>query len=145
MAHLHFRKMNYITKHGLVEGVPLTSFAAEDKCVPCKKGKQHKKPHKSKAVNSIAACFKLLHMDLFGPVNVKSIGGKSYCLVITDDYSRFSWVFFLGTKDETTKTLMNFFTQIENIFGTRVKRTRSDNGMEFKNSLMVVYCLGKGI
>ena len=53
MAHLHFRKMNYIVNHGLVQGVPLKSFASEDKCVPCKKGKQHKKAHKSKSQNSI--------------------------------------------------------------------------------------------
>ncbi|KAI3735624.1 hypothetical protein L6452_15131 [Arctium lappa] len=45
----------------------------------------------------------LLHMDLFGPTNVMSIGKKSYCLVIVDDYSRFTWVYFLRTKDETKK------------------------------------------
>ena len=74
MAHLHFRKMNYITRNSLVEGVPLKSFVTEDKCVPCKMGKQHKKSHKSKAQNSIATMFDPLHMDLFGPINVKSIG-----------------------------------------------------------------------
>ena len=134
-----------ITRNGLVEGVPLKSFVTEDKCVPCNMGKQHKKPHKSKVKNSIATPFELLHMDLFGPVNVKSIEGKYYCLVITDDYSRFSWVFFLGTEDETTNTLLEFFSQVENLFRTRVKKIRSDNGTEFKNSLMSVYCLSKGI
>ena len=84
-------------------------------------------------------------MDLFGPVNVKSIGDKYYCLVITDDYSRFSWVFFLGSNDETTSMLLDFFSQVENIFRTQVKRIRSDNGTEFKNSLMSLYCFSKGI
>ena len=71
----------------------------------------------TKQVNSISSTFELIHMDLFGPVNVRSIGHKYYCLVIINDFSRFFWVFFLGSKDETTGTLMDFFTQVENIYG----------------------------
>nr|GEU93055.1 putative ribonuclease H-like domain-containing protein [Tanacetum cinerariifolium] len=56
----------------------------------------------------------MLHMDLFGPTFVKSLNKKSYCLVITDDYSRFTWVFFLATKDETTPILKTFLTGLEN-------------------------------
>jgi hypothetical protein len=145
MGHLHFRKMNYIVKNDLVLGVPKKKFELEDRCVPCLKGKQQKKPHKLKTQNSIAAPFELLHMDLFGPVNVRSRGGMYYCLVVTDDYSRFSWVFFLATKDETTEILINFFTEAENLYNTKIKRIRSDNGTEFKNSVMDVFCLSKGI
>ena len=94
MGHIHFRKMNYITKNGLVLGVPMKRFEMEDRCVPCLKGKQQKKPHKSKTQNSITAPFELLHMDLFGPVNVLSIEMMYFCLVVTDDFSIFSWVFF---------------------------------------------------
>ena len=101
--------MNFITKNGLLQGVPLKIFVVDHKCLPCKMGKQHRKSHMSKHINSISSTFELLHMDLFGPVNVRSIGHKYYCLVITDDFSRFSWVFFLGSKDETAETLMDFF------------------------------------
>jgi len=132
MGHINFRKMNYVIKHGLVLGVPEKRFEVEDKCVPCLKGKQTKKHHKSKTVNSIAASFELLHMDLFGPVNVRSIGRMYYCLVVTDDFSRFSWVFFLKTKDETSQILMEFFDRVENQYRTRIKKIRSDNGTEFK-------------
>ncbi|KAJ0466681.1 putative RNA-directed DNA polymerase [Helianthus annuus] len=145
MAHIHYRKMNYIIKNELVKGVPLLRFQVEDKCLPCQKGKQHKKPHKSKTVNSINAPYELLHMDLFGPVNVRSIGGKYYCLVVTDNYSRYSWVFFLGTKDETTEMLIDLFTKLENVHDARIKRIRSDNGTEFKNRILDLYCLRKGI
>ena len=103
------------------------------------------KPHKSKTENSISTTFELLHMDLFGPTNHKSIGGKWYCLVVTDDYSRFSWVFFLGSKDETPGILIEFFDLVENVYRTRVKQIRSDNGTKFKNSVLEVYCLSKGI
>ena len=145
MAHLNFRKMNFITKNGLVQGVPLKKFGMDDKCLPCKMGKQYRKSHSSKQINSISSTFELLHMDLFGSVNVRSIGQKYYCLVITDDFSRFSWVFFLGSKDETVETLMDFFVQVENIYGKKIKRIRSDNGMEFKNQALDVFFLSEGI
>ncbi|GKD51462.1 putative ribonuclease H-like domain-containing protein [Tanacetum coccineum] len=59
--------------------------------------------------------------------------GKMYCLVITDDYSRFSWVFFLAKKDETSGILKNFITRIENQLNHKVKLINCDNGTEFKN------------
>ena len=69
----------------------------------------------------------------------------SIIVVITDDFSRFSWVFFLEMKDETTKMLMDFFTQVENVYEKKVKRIRSDNGTEFKNHALNVFCLSKSI
>ncbi|GJW91700.1 putative ribonuclease H-like domain-containing protein [Tanacetum coccineum] len=65
-------------------------------------GKQHKASCKAKSVSSISHSLQLLHMDLFGPTSVRSLNHKTYCLVITDDFSRFSWVFFLRAKDETS-------------------------------------------
>ncbi|KAJ9557316.1 LOW QUALITY PROTEIN: hypothetical protein OSB04_011930 [Centaurea solstitialis] len=96
MCHMNFKNMNKLVKGNLVKGLPAKEFSCDDHCVSCLKGKQHKSSHKSKEVNTIFAPLQLLHMDLFGPTNVMSIGKKSYCLVIVDDYSRFTWVFFLG-------------------------------------------------
>ncbi|GKA95470.1 putative ribonuclease H-like domain-containing protein [Tanacetum coccineum] len=87
----------------------------------------------------------MLHMDLFGPINVKSLIKKSYCLVVTDDFSRFSWVFFLATKDETCGILKTSITGIENQLDQKVKVIRCDNGTEFKNSIMNQFCKMKGI
>ncbi|GJV27509.1 putative ribonuclease H-like domain-containing protein [Tanacetum coccineum] len=70
---------------------------------------------------------------------------KMYCLVVTDDFSRFSWVFFLATKDETGKILKTFITGIENLIDLRVKVIRCDNGTEFKNRVMNQFCEIKGI
>nr|GEZ35990.1 retrovirus-related Pol polyprotein from transposon TNT 1-94 [Tanacetum cinerariifolium] len=86
-----------------------------------------------------------LHMDLFGPTFIKSLNKKSYCLVITDDYSRFTWVFFLVTKDETSPILKSFITGLENQLSLKVKVIRSDNGTEFKNSNLNQFCVLKGI
>ncbi|GKA56125.1 putative ribonuclease H-like domain-containing protein [Tanacetum coccineum] len=65
--------------------------------------------------------------------------------VVTDDFSRFSWVFFLATKDETSGILKTFITEIENQLDYKVKVIRSDNGTEFKNSVMNQFCEMKGI
>nr|GFC76309.1 hypothetical protein [Tanacetum cinerariifolium] len=62
---------------------------------------------------SVSQPLQRLHMDLFGPTFVKSLNKKSYCLVVTDDYSRFTWVFFLATKDDTSPILKTFITGIE--------------------------------
>ncbi|GKC45146.1 putative ribonuclease H-like domain-containing protein [Tanacetum coccineum] len=108
-------------------------------------GKQHKASCKAKFMNSISKPLHMLHMDLFGPTNVKSLMKKSYCLVVTDDFSRFSWVFFLATKDETSGILKTFITEIENQLDHKVKVIRSDNGTEFKNSVMNQFYEMKGI
>ncbi|GJS73654.1 putative ribonuclease H-like domain-containing protein [Tanacetum coccineum] len=70
---------------------------------------------------------------------------KMYCLVVTDDFSRFSWVFFLATKDETSGILKAFITGIENQINHRVKIIRCDNGTKFKNNEMNQLCEIKGI
>nr|GEV43282.1 hypothetical protein [Tanacetum cinerariifolium] len=99
-----------------------------------KTGKQHRAYCKTKTVSSVDQPLFRLHMDLFGPTFVKSLNKKSYCLVITDDYSRFTWVFFLATRDETSPILKTFINVLENQLSLKVKVIRSDNGTEFKNS-----------
>ncbi|GJU43449.1 putative ribonuclease H-like domain-containing protein [Tanacetum coccineum] len=70
---------------------------------------------------------------------------KTYCLVVTDDFSRFTWVFFLATKDETSGILKSFITRIENLVDHKVKVIRCDNETEFKNREMNQFCEKKGI
>ncbi|KAJ9566934.1 hypothetical protein OSB04_002900 [Centaurea solstitialis] len=127
MCHMNFKNMNKLVKGNLVRGLPAKEFSCDDHCVSCLKGKQHKSTHKSKEVNTISAPLQLLHMDLFGPTNVMSIGKKSYCLVIVDDYSRFTWVFFLRTKDETSGLIKPFVIIVENKANLKVKVIRSCN------------------
>ncbi|GJY18345.1 putative ribonuclease H-like domain-containing protein [Tanacetum coccineum] len=146
MAHVNFKNMNKLAKHGLVNGLPSKLFTNEHNCVACNKGKQHKASYKAiTAVSSISEPLQLLHMDLFGPTSIRSIDHKSYSLVVTDDFSRFSWVFFLGTKDETFYILRDFITFVENQLTKKVKAIRCDNGTEFKNSNLIELCGSKGI
>ncbi|GJW75323.1 putative ribonuclease H-like domain-containing protein, partial [Tanacetum coccineum] len=145
LGHINFKTLNKLVRGNLVRGLPLKIFENNHTCVACQKGKQHKASCKTKTVSSISQPLQMLHMDLFGPTFVKSLMKKMYCLVVTDDYSRFSWVFFLATKDETSEILKTFITGIENLIDLKVKVIRCDNGTEFKNKVMNQFCEMKGI
>nr|GEY14589.1 hypothetical protein [Tanacetum cinerariifolium] len=96
LGHINFKTMNKLVNGNLVRGLPLKIFNNNHTCVACQNGKQHKSSCKFKTVSSISQPLQRLHMDLFGPTFVKSINKKSYCLVVIDDYSRFTW--FYGMK-----------------------------------------------
>ncbi|GJX50134.1 putative ribonuclease H-like domain-containing protein [Tanacetum coccineum] len=115
LGHVNFKNMNKLVKGNLVRGLPPKLFQNDHTCVACNKGKQHKVSYKAKtAVSSFSEPLQMLHMDLFGPTSVRSISHKFYCLVITDAFSRFSWVFFLAKKDETVAERLGLeFAQAE--------------------------------
>ncbi|GJV74240.1 putative ribonuclease H-like domain-containing protein [Tanacetum coccineum] len=145
LGHVNFKTINKLVKENIVRGLPTKHFENDQTYVACLKGKQHKASCKSKIQNSITQPLFMLHMDLFGLTFVSSLMNKKYCLVVTDDYSRFTWVFFLATKDETSGILKNFITEIENLVDKKVKIIRCDNGTEFKNRVMSEFCEKKGI
>ncbi|GJZ11131.1 putative ribonuclease H-like domain-containing protein [Tanacetum coccineum] len=122
--------MNKLVKKNLVRGLPSKLFKNDQTCVACQKGKQHKASCKSKTENSIRLPLHLLHMDLFGPTFVKSLMKKMYCLVVTDDFNRFTWVFFLATNDETSGILKSFITGIENQVDHKFKVIRSRSSQQ---------------
>jgi transposase InsO family protein len=84
-------------------------------------------------------------MDLFGPVAYLIIGESKYGLVIVDDFSRYTWVFFLQDKSETQGTLKRFLRRAQNEFELKVKKIRSDNGSEFKNLQVEEYLEEEGV
>ncbi|GJX74874.1 putative ribonuclease H-like domain-containing protein [Tanacetum coccineum] len=145
LGHINFKTINKLVKRNLVKGLPSKLFEINQTCVTCQKGKQHKASCKTKIVSSLSQPLQMLHMDLFGPTFVKSLMKKMYCLVVTDDYSRFSCVFFLATKDETSEILKTFITGIENLIDLKVKVIRCENRTEFKNKVMNKFCEIKGI
>nr|GFA43812.1 putative ribonuclease H-like domain-containing protein [Tanacetum cinerariifolium] len=146
MVRVNFKTINKLAKHGLVEGLPLKLFTNEHNCVACNKEKQHKSSYKAiSAVRTISKPLKLLHMDLFGPTSIESINHKYYSLVVTDDFSRFCWAFFMGTKDETFYILKDFIALIVNQLNKKVKAIRCDNDTEFRNAKLIALCEEKGI
>nr|GEW26949.1 hypothetical protein [Tanacetum cinerariifolium] len=98
---------------GLVRGLPKLKFEKDHLCSACVMGKSTKKTHKPKSKDTNQEKLYLLHMDLYGPIRVESINGKKYILVIMDDYSRFTWVKFLRSKDETPDFIIKFLKMIQ--------------------------------
>ncbi|GKF80096.1 putative ribonuclease H-like domain-containing protein [Tanacetum coccineum] len=84
-------------------------------------------------------------MDLCGPMRIKSINGKKYILVIIDDYSRYTWTFFLRTKDETPELLKDFPKIIQRNLQAQVITVRTDRGTEFLNKTLHAYFKEEGI
>nr|GFA88045.1 putative ribonuclease H-like domain-containing protein [Tanacetum cinerariifolium] len=145
LGHINFKTIIKLVKGNLVRGLPTKVFENDNTCVACKKGKQHRASCKTKLVSSVDQPLYRLHMDLFGPTFVKSLNKKSYCLVVTDNYSRFTWVFFLATEDETSSILKTFITGLENQFSLKVKVIKSDNETKFKNNDLNQFCRMKEI
>ena len=129
----------------MVRGLPKVMFNADGLCDACQKAKQRRTSFKNKKESSIDEPLHMLHLDLFGPVNVLSISKKRYTLVIVDEFTRFTWVYFLFRKDETPKIILDHVKLMENNSAHKVKILRSDNGTEFKNTQMNEFCKQKGI
>ncbi|GJV55533.1 retrovirus-related pol polyprotein from transposon TNT 1-94 [Tanacetum coccineum] len=108
-------------------------------------GKSSKKPHKPKSEDTNQEKLYLLHMDLCGPMRVASVNGKKYILVIVDDYSRFTWVKCLRSKDEAPAFIINFLKMIQVRLKETVRRIRTDNGTEFVNQTLREYYEKVGI
>nr|GEY02615.1 hypothetical protein [Tanacetum cinerariifolium] len=145
LGHINFKKIISLLRKTLLEVCLPNAFENDKTCVACLKGKQQKVSFKSIIQNYTTQPLFMLHMDLFGPTFVSSLMDKKYRLVITDDFSRFTWVFFLATKDETSRILKSFITEIENLVGKKVKIIKCDNGTKIKNSVMNECCEEKGI
>nr|GEV35589.1 hypothetical protein [Tanacetum cinerariifolium] len=114
-------------------------------CSACVMGKSKKKPHKPKSEDTNQEKLYLLHMDLCGPMRVASVNGKKYILVIVDDYSLFTWVKCLRSKDEALDFIIKFLKMIQVRLKAPVRRIRTKNGTEFVNQTLREYYEKVGI
>jgi transposase InsO family protein len=122
----------------------LLKFESDLVCAPCRHGKMIAASHSS--VNTVMTEHpgQLLHIDTVGPSRVHSMGDKWYVLVIIDDYSRYSWVFFLESKDEVFENFQSLALRLNNEYPNYLKAIRSDNGTEFRNASFDEFCLEHG-
>nr|GFA95445.1 retrovirus-related Pol polyprotein from transposon TNT 1-94 [Tanacetum cinerariifolium] len=100
LSHLNFDTINDLARNDLVSGLPKFKYNKEHLCPSCEQRKSKRASHPPKPVLNLRQRLHLLHMDLCGPMRIASINGKRYVLVIVDDYSRYTWVHFLRSKDE---------------------------------------------
>ncbi|GKA93362.1 retrovirus-related pol polyprotein from transposon TNT 1-94 [Tanacetum coccineum] len=145
LSHLNFGTINDLTRLDLVDGLPKFKYGKDHLCSACERGKSKKASHPPKLVPSDYSKLELLHMDLCGPMRVASINGKKYILVIVDDFSRYTWVYFLRSKDETPEIIKKFITQAQLNYKAKVCKIRTDNGTEFKNATLKAHYEKLGI
>ncbi|GKC76710.1 retrovirus-related pol polyprotein from transposon TNT 1-94 [Tanacetum coccineum] len=140
LSHLNFATINNLVKNNLVRGLPKKKYEKAHFCSACEQGKIHRKHHKSKTAFASNKPLYLLHMDLCGPMRVESINRKRYVLVVVDDYSWYTWVFFLHWKDEASenKALAKFFDEVGITQQFSATRTPRQNGVvERRNHTLV--------
>ncbi|GJW43779.1 retrovirus-related pol polyprotein from transposon TNT 1-94 [Tanacetum coccineum] len=145
LSHLNFDTINDLARNDLVTGLPKFKYHKEHLCPSCEQGKSKKASHPPKPVPNSKQRLHLLHMDLCGPTRVVSINGKRYVLVIVDDYSRYTWVHFLRSKDEAPEVIKTFLKKITVLLQAPVITIRTDNGTEFKNQVLREYFDSVGI
>nr|KAJ0211503.1 hypothetical protein LSAT_V11C400213080 [Lactuca sativa] len=144
-SHLNFKNLSKISNQDLVRGLPKFSVVKDKMCSACEQGKQTKSSFKPKSCSSISVPLHLLHMDLFGPILVHSLGGNKYTLVVVDEFTRFTWVIFLKKKSHAAQEIISLIRKNETLTGLKVKQLRSDHGTEFRNSTLEEFCDHKGI
>ncbi|GKA93379.1 retrovirus-related pol polyprotein from transposon TNT 1-94 [Tanacetum coccineum] len=145
LSHLNFGTINDLTKLDLVDGLPKFKYGKDHLCSAYERGKSKKASHPPKLIPSNYSKLELLYIDLCGPMRVASINGKKYILVIVDDFSRFTWVYFLRSKDETPEIIKKFIAQAQLNYKAKVCKIRTDNGTEFKNATLKAYYEKLGI
>nr|GFC05254.1 hypothetical protein [Tanacetum cinerariifolium] len=144
-SHLNLGAINHLARQGLVRGLPKLKFEKDHLCSACAMGKSTKKTLKPKSEDTNQEKLYLLHMDLCGPMRVESVNRKKYILVVVDDYSRFTWVKFLRSKDETPDFIIKFLKMIQVRLKVPVRRIQTDNGTEFVNQTLRDYYEEVGI
>ncbi|GKD73194.1 retrovirus-related pol polyprotein from transposon TNT 1-94 [Tanacetum coccineum] len=139
LNHLNFGTINDLARKDLVRGLPRLKFEKDHLCSACQLRKSKKHTHKPKTKNTNLEVLNTLHMDLCRPMRVQTINGKKYILVIIDDYSRFTWVKFLRSKDETLEVIIKFLKQIQVSLNKTIRYIHTDNGREFVNKDLAAY------
>ena len=143
---MSFDLLSRLSALDLIRGLPKLKFEKDLVCAPCRHGKMIAASHPPVKQVMTDHPGELLHMDTVGPSRVRSAGGKWYVLVIVDDFSRYSWVFFMETKDEAFSHFRDLILRLKNEFPRHAMRAiRSDNGKEFKNALFSAFCAEHGL
>ncbi|WVZ89633.1 hypothetical protein U9M48_036012 [Paspalum notatum var. saurae] len=138
LGHLSFDLLVRLSSMGLIRGLPKLRAEKDLVCHPCRHGKMVAASHIPVSTTSYPG--ELLHMDTVGPARVASVSGKWYVLVVVDDFSRFSWVFFMEFKDEAFGFVRDLVLRLRNESHKAMRAIHSDNGGEFRNSRFENFC-----
>lgn len=160
LGHANLRTMQFMASKAIVDGLP-SSFSALPFCLACRIGKQTREriPNKRPRLSYCTACketrtkdqgtrgtayapqlLELIHTDLCGPISTPSPSGSRYIMTFTDDFSRYTCLFFLKLKSETLSKFQQFKSMIERQGNIRIKAIRSNSGGEYTSKAFVNFC-----
>ncbi|WVZ76289.1 hypothetical protein U9M48_024276 [Paspalum notatum var. saurae] len=145
LGHLSFDLLVRLSSMGLIRGLPKLKAEKDLVCHPCRHGKMVAASHTPVSQVMTSYPGELLHMDTVGPARVASVSGKWYVLIVVDDFSRFSWVFFMEFKDEAFGFVWYLVLRLRNKSHKAMRAIRSDNGGEFRNSRFKNFCRDLGL
>jgi len=117
-----------------IRGMPDLKIVEDSIFGECQISKQTRMSHPRLEHQVTSKVLELLHMDLMGPMQVESIGGKRYAFVVVNDFSRFTWVNFIREKSDTFDVFKDLCTQLQREKDSAIVRIRSDHETEFENA-----------
>ncbi|WVZ97913.1 hypothetical protein U9M48_043415 [Paspalum notatum var. saurae] len=145
LGHLSFDLLAKLSSLDLIQGLPKLKSECDLVCHPCRHGKMVAASHTPVNQVMMTRPRELLHMDTVGPSRVRSVGGKWYVLVIMDDFSHWSWVHFMESKDKVFEFVHDLVLRLRNELGLAMRALRSDNGSKFKNDRFKTFCHNQGL
>src|SRR3954466_16142418 len=134
LGHAGMKNLQTLVSKKHVVGINEIKFEKDHLCSAYEAGKITKKHHPAMTIMTTTRPLEFLHMDLFGPQNYASLRGNKYGLVIVDDFSCYTWVFFLDDKSKVVDIFTSFAKRAQVEYDSKLKHIRSDNGTEFKNT-----------
>jgi hypothetical protein len=129
LGHPNTTILTHLMKHGYLSNTNEFSSLSFD-CAPCKLGKSKSLPFPLQGSRA-STCFKIIHFDVHGMSPVLSHAQYRYFVTFIEDYSRFTWVYFLCSKADMFSTFKTFVANVETQFSTCIKTLRSDYGGEY--------------
>lgn len=145
LGHPSVVKLQEMEKKGSVDGFKIVAKASSEGCGPCQLGKGHKASHCESERTRADDILHRVHIDLVGPITPPSMSGSRYFMLLRDEYSSYTYVRFFSHKSHVLNSIRNFVSEVTTSTQKKVKIIRSDNGTEFKNQGMKVFCEFEGI
>jgi transposase InsO family protein len=144
MGHIHFDNLVKVSRREVVREMPQITKPTNTLCKHCQQGKQTKTKFKSKEYSTTRP-LEIVHTDLVGPTTTKGLKGEKYFMLLVDDYTRMTAVFFLKNKSESFENFKIYKEMVENEMDSKIKCLRYDNGGEFTSKEFMDYYNSHGI